>query len=179
MSTNKLTAIVIEKNFITHSLMVVKIKPNTPFVYRPGQYCTVGINGSERRYSIVSASHEEYLGLFVGLLQDGILTLVLWKVNPGNIISMRPRGKGIFTFENDHDNHFMIAKVTGIAPMLTMSRDSLHHGLNPHIFYVIHGATFQKELAYRVELENMPMMHDDIFYTPTLGRPHDPENNRW
>jgi ferredoxin/flavodoxin---NADP+ reductase len=179
MSANKLTALVIEKNFITDRLMVVKIKPNSQFVYRPGQYCTVGINGSERPYSIVSAPHEEYIELFVELVRDGTLTPELWKVNSGDIISMSPMAKGMFTFENDYDNHLMIATVTGIAPILSMIRDSLHNGLHPHRFYVVHGASFEKELAYRIEMENLSMIHDDIYYIPTVSRPHDPENCRW
>lgn len=179
MTANRLTAIVSEKKFITDNLMVIKIKPNSPFVYRPGQYCTVGFNGRERPYSIVSAPHEEYIELFVELVGDGTLTPDLWKVKSGDIINIRPRAEGIFTLDNDYDNHFMIATVTGIAPIISMIRDSLHHGLNPHKFYIIHGASFEKELAYRVELENLSTIHDDIFYTPTVSRPYDPENNRW
>jgi ferredoxin--NADP+ reductase len=179
MSTNKLKAVVIEKQFITDNLMVIKIKPNSPFVHRPGQYCTVGFNGSERPYSIVSAPHEEHIELFVELVRDGTMTPDLWKVNSGDIINIRPRAKGIFTLEHDYDNHFMIATVTGIAPMISMIRDSLHHGLTPHKFYVIHGASFENELAYRAELQELSTIHDDIFYTPTVSRPQDPENNRW
>jgi ferredoxin/flavodoxin---NADP+ reductase len=179
MSTNKLTAILIEKKFITDDLIVIKIKPNSSFVYRPGQYCTVGVNGTERPYSIVSAPHEEYIELFVELVPDGTLTPNFWKVNSGDIINIRPRAKGIFTLENNYDNHFMIATVTGIAPILSMIRDSLHHGLNSHKFYIIHGASFEKELAYRSELENLSSIHDNIFYTPTVSRPYDPENKGW
>ena len=101
------------------------------------------------------------------------------QVDSGDIINIRPRAKGIFTLENNYDNHFMIATVTGIAPILSMIRDSLHHGLNPHKFYIIHGASFEKELAYRFELENLSTTHDDIFYTPIVSRPYDLENNRW
>jgi ferredoxin--NADP+ reductase len=179
MFINKLTAIVIEKTIITDVLMVIKIKPNSSFVYRPGQYCTVGVNGTERPYSIVSAPHEEYIELFVELVPDGTLTPNLWNVNSGDMINIRPRAKGIFTLENNYDNHFMLATVTGVAPILSMIRDSLHHGLNSHRFYIIHGASFEKELAYRSELENLSRIHDNIFYIPTLSRPHDPENNRW
>jgi ferredoxin/flavodoxin---NADP+ reductase len=179
MSINKLTAIVIQKTIITDVLMVIKIKPNSPFVYRAGQYCTVSVNGTERPYSIVSAPHEEYIELFVELLPDGTLSPNLCKVNSGDMINIRPRAKGIFTLENSYDNHFMIATVTGVAPILSMIRDSLHHGLNSNRFYVIHGASFEKELAYRSELENLSRIHDNIFYTPTVSRPHDRKNNSW
>lgn len=179
MSTNKLTATVIEKKTVTDDLLVIKIKPNSSYVFRPGQYCTIGVNGTERPYSIVSAPHEGYIELFVELVRGGKLTPNLWKITPGDIINIRPRAKGIFTFDSSYENHFMVATVTGIAPILSMIRDTVHNGWNSHKFYIIHGASFEKELAYRSELEKLSTIHDSIFYAPTVSRPYDPENTRW
>ena len=42
------------------------LEPETPFLaFKPGQYCTIGVNGIERAYSIVSAPHEYWMELFI------------------------------------------------------------------------------------------------------------------
>ena len=87
MSTNKITTIVIEKKFKTDNLLVIKIKPNSPFAYRPGQYCAVGVNGNERPYSIVSAPHEKYIELFVELVRDGTLTRIYCRLTLGILLT--------------------------------------------------------------------------------------------
>lgn len=179
MSSKTLTATVIAKQVITDDLMIIKIKPSFSFTFRPGQYCTVGINGTERPYSIVSAPHEEHIELFVELVRGGCLTPCLWKLNSGDVVNLRPKAKGVFTFDDSYENHLMIATVTGIAPILSMLRHSLHRGFGSNKFYVIHGASFKTELAYRNELEHLSSINHNIVYTPTVSRPHDPNNKTW
>ena len=50
---------------ITHDLWKVWIEKPEGFQFKPGQYCTIGVDGIERAYSIVSAPYEEDLELFV------------------------------------------------------------------------------------------------------------------
>ena len=52
---------------VTEDLMVIKLEPvDGPFSFKPGQYCTLGKEGVERAYSIVSAPYEPELEIFVG-----------------------------------------------------------------------------------------------------------------
>ena len=61
---------------MTDDLVIIKIRPDIPIRFKPGQYCTVGYKGIARAYSIVSAPHEYDLELFVEILpqSEGVLT---------------------------------------------------------------------------------------------------------
>jgi ferredoxin-NADP reductase len=41
------------------------------FSHKPGQYCTIGLEGIERAYSISSAPYEEAIELFIELVPRG------------------------------------------------------------------------------------------------------------
>ena len=60
-----------------------------------GQYCTIGLEGIERPYSIVSSPHEPYLELFLERVPHGALTPRLWGLRLGDPVSLRPRPKGL------------------------------------------------------------------------------------
>ncbi|MCH8827683.1 MAG: hypothetical protein IIB16_12055, partial [Chloroflexi bacterium] len=66
------------------------------YSYKPGQYCTIGLEGIERAYSISSAPHEDAIELFVELVpyeEGGHLTPLLYELKPGDTVSIRPRAK--------------------------------------------------------------------------------------
>ena len=44
---------------LTVDLFKIWLKPLEPFSFKPGQYCTIGVDGLERPYSIVSSPDEE------------------------------------------------------------------------------------------------------------------------
>ena len=48
-------AALVERKEITEDLMIIKMRPETVMTFKPGQYCTLGLEGIERAYSIVSA----------------------------------------------------------------------------------------------------------------------------
>src|SRR3990172_1216731 len=107
---------VVERKDYTPSLMVIKLQPEAPFTFKAGQYCTIGVAGGERAYSIVSAPHEELLELFIELVPHGELTPHVWGLQAGDSVTIRPRAKGVFTLDEKYPNHLMLATVTGIAP---------------------------------------------------------------
>ena len=170
---------ILEKVSLTEHLMVMKIKPEVPFTFKPGQYCTIGVSGVERPYSIVSSPHEESVELFVELVPNGGLTPQLWHVKIGDTVSIRPRAKGVFTFDDKYQNQLMVATVTGIAPFVSMIRNYLHLGQQSHQFYVLHGASYHDELAYREELEKLAREYENIFYVPTISRSEEHRNKYW
>ena len=69
-------ATLVKRVVITDELMIIWLKCDEEFPFKPGQYCTLGINGIERAYSIASAPHEGDLEIFVELVPapDGDLT---------------------------------------------------------------------------------------------------------
>ncbi|MDA2920862.1 ferredoxin--NADP reductase [Desulfobacterota bacterium AH_259_B03_O07] len=159
--------------------MVLKIQPEIPFTFKPGQYCTIGINGFERPYSIVSSPHEDTIELCLELVNDGELTPYLWGLKEGDFVSIRPRAKGVFTLDDNYKNYFMIVTVTGIAPIISMVRNYLYNNRNSHKFYILHGASYKSELIYSHELESLARERDDVFYIPSVSRPNEKNNNGW
>ena len=172
----------VKRKDLSHDLMVVWFEPDNPFLFKPGQYCTLGLNGIERAYSIVSAPHEPALEIFIELvpLPQGVLTPPMWEMKEGEWMTLRPSAKGIFTLDPRYPNHLMVATVTGIAPYLSILRDYLHRGASGHRFYVLQGASYLDEFAYDQELAQLAQEHPDLItYVPTISRPSEERNQRW
>src|SRR5216684_6804867 len=134
---------IVEQVNLTNDLMIIKIRSEIPFTFKPGQYCTIGLGGVERPYSIVSSPYEESVELFLELVPEGELTPKLWQSRVGDVLSIRPSAKGVFTFDDKYPNQFMVATVTGIAPFMSMIRNYLRRVLGSHNFYVLQGASYQ------------------------------------
>ena len=173
---------VVERKDITDELMIISLEPEVEFTFKAGQYCTLGLESVERAYSIVSAPHEPFLELFVELvpLPDGVLTPLMWKLQVGDGMSVRPRAKGIFTMDEKYHHHLMVATVTGIAPFMSILRSYLHRGASGHRFYVLQGASYEDEFTYREEMEKLAGAHPDcIAYVPTVSRAAEERNAGW
>ena len=167
---------------VTDDLWVIRLRPEVPFTFKPGQYCTIGVEGVERAYSIVSAPHEEELELFVELVPPptGQLTPLLYELADGAEVTMRPRAKGLFTFKEQWGDHFMVSTVTGVCPYISILRDYLHYGRSGHRFYVLEGASYGDELTYDGELRGMESEHPELItFVPTVSRPQDERNRDW
>lgn len=177
----------IERIDITHDLAIFKFKPEIAFSFIPGQYATIGMEDGEqlieRPYSIVSSPHEELLELFVELVPEGELTpLLFYKLQVGDLVTIRPRAKGTFTLDPGSRRHLMIATVTGIAPFISMIRT--HRGElyrnqgRPDLeIFVMQGASRSWEFCYKDELERLAQEVSWLRYVPTVSRPW--EDTAW
>ena len=174
-------AMLVERKDITSDLFIVMLEPEEgPFQFKPGQYCTLGLDGIERAYSIVSAPHEPLLEIFVETVPEGELTPLMWKMKVGDRMSIRPRAKGLFTMDQRVHHHFMLATVTGVAPYISIIRSYLHEGGQGHKFYVLLAASYQDELTYDRELTDLAAQHPDcIKFVPTVSRPDEARNAGW
>jgi len=156
-----------------------------PFIFKAGQYCTLGINGVERAYSIVSAPFQSagcqpLLEIFVGLVRDGELTSRIGELDIGDSMSIRPRAKGRFLLDKRAHHHFMVATVTGVAPYMSIIRQYLHEGGTGHKFYVLLGASYQDELTYDAQLAGLALAYpDSVMFIPTISRPDEERNAEW
>ncbi len=173
---------VLQRRDITPDLWLIWIEKPDGYSFKAGQYCTIGHDGIERAYSIVSAPHEESLELFVELVPppDGQLTPKLWELGTGDSVSIRPRAKGLFTFKPALPNQLLVATVTGVVPYISFIRDYLHRGQQGHRFYLLHGASYVNEFTYDDELEELAGKHKDVVtYVPTVSRPDEEPNKDW
>ncbi len=175
-------AYLVDRRDVTDDLMVIKLEPEEggTFNFKPGQYCTLGLGSIERAYSIASAPHERQLEIFVELVPDGELTPLMWRLQQGDAMSVRPRAKGIFTMDQKAHHHFMLSTVTGVSPSISMVRDYLFNQREGHVFYVLLGASYCDELTYDDELADLAKNHPDVVkFVPTVSRPSDPRNEEW
>ena len=174
---------IVRRQEVSEDLFLLTLRPEQPFRFKPGQYITIGKGGIERPYSIVSAPYEGTIELFVEYVfpeYGGKLTPILWNLHVGDYVSMRPRAKGIFTFQPQYHHHVMVGTVTGIAPFVSMVRESVHEKVRGHHFYILEGASHQDELVYDTELirraENEP---ERFTFVGTVSRPDAPRNHSW
>ena len=180
-TTNLPRARLVERIDYTDDLMVIKMEPlGFDFNFKPGQYCTLGLEGIERAYSIASAPHEPLLEIFVELVPEGELTPRMWRMAAGDTMSIRPRAKGLFLMDPSVTQHLMLGTVTGVAPYVSILRDHLRYGRDGHHFYVIEGASYHNEFVYDAELTDLAAAHPDIVtFVPAISRPGEERNAGW
>lgn len=157
-----------------------------PVHFEPGQYLTIGVVADEklwqRPYSVASApsaAGTEGYEFYVRLVPIQRFTELLWRLETGQ--KMRMTGpKGRFILEPDDDRtHLYVATGTGIAPFVSMIRETMAQG-KPRKTVVLHGASFADELGYREELERLERDGSyPVRYVPTISRPDDPRNAGW
>ena len=175
---------IVKREDQTEDLSLMWLTKPEGYTFKPGQYCTIGHDGVERAYSIASAPHEELLELFIELVplnEGGVLTPMLWDLEVGSKVTIRPRAKGIFTFKPEKLNHLLVSTVTGVVPYVSFVRDYMHSRESfDHNFYVLEGASYTDEFVYDkefVELANKYPEH--IKFIPTISRPTEDKNSGW
>ena len=174
------TAKIVERTELSNDLWIIKLQTANPFSFKPGQYITIGTNNIERPYSIVSAPHESLVELFIELVPDGELTPLLYEMHEGATVSIRPRAKGLFTFDPNYSHHLMIGTVTGTVPYISILRDYFFHNGTGHKFFLLEGASYQDEFGYGKELQAMAREHrNTLVYVPTVSRPNEDRNQGW
>jgi ferredoxin--NADP+ reductase len=155
-----------------------------PVAFSPGQYMTIGVyvDGKivQRPYSVASAPVESADGgyeFYVRLVPILRFTTLLWRMPVGHPMRMiGPKGK--FVLEPDDERtHLYVSTGTGIAPFMSMIRDTMGA---PRRTVMLHGCSYADELGYREQL--MTWERDGAYpvrYEPTVSRPDDPRNATW
>jgi ferredoxin--NADP+ reductase len=176
-----MTAVITSRVDLTADLWKIRLAPARPFLFTPGQYCTIGTGGVERPYSIASAPHEDELELFLELVPPphGTLTPLLHQLPVGAEVTLRPHAKGRFALRPEFRHHVCIATVTGIAPYVSMLRSHLHRPTGAPQFHVLDGASYADELGYAAELGDYAAEHAFVHYVPSVSRPGDARNVGW
>jgi ferredoxin--NADP+ reductase len=171
----------------THDLARIWVRfDGEPTPFEPGQYMTIGVFADgklwQRPYSVASAPVEAGDGgyeLYVRLVPIIRFTTLLWRLPIGHRMRMiGPKGKFLLEPEDDR-THLFISTGTGLAPFISMIRQSIALGA-PRKTVVLHGASYVDELGYREELETW--QRDGTYpvtYVPTVSRPGDPRNAGW
>ena len=182
-------ATIVRRQDFTDDLFVLWLQPESPFLFKPGQCITIGLEGVERPYSIASAAYEPLIELFIERVPTGqgrTLTPLLHARRVGDRVTMRPTAKGRFTLHANVTHHVMVATVTGVAPYVSMVRQCLHDrtadtgGRAGHRFFVMHGASHCDEFVYDTELRRLSEEHPHLIqYVSSVSRPTAARNAGW
>jgi ferredoxin--NADP+ reductase len=170
----------------TEDLWSIRVRPEIPLVFKPGQYATLGIEEEgkvvERSYSICSSPHEAEVEFFFELVMRGRVTPPLYHRQVGDTLLMRRNAKGTFTLDGriGHKHHLLVCTVTGVAPYVSMARTLAREARLGHHsgakLVVLQAASRSWEFAYRDELESLAREFPWIKYVPVVSRPwEDPE----
>jgi ferredoxin-NADP reductase len=154
--------------------------------FQPGQYMTIGVVADgkllQRPYSVASAPSQADVDgyeFYVRLVPVMRFTTALWRLPVGQAMRMiGPKGK--FMLEPDDDRtHLYIATGTGIAPFVSMIRETAAAG-DPRRTILLHGCSYADELGYRDILEGWERDGSyPLTYVPTISRPAHPRNDGW
>jgi len=170
----------------TDDLWSIRVRPEHPLTFKPGQYATLGIEEDgkvvEHSYSICSSPHELEVEFFFELVMKGRMTPPLYHRQVGDVLLMRRHARGSFTFDgkSGHKQHLLVCTVTGVAPYVSIVRAlarEARQGRQPQSrLYVLQGASRSWEFAYRDELETLGQEFPWFQYIPAISRPwEDPE----
>jgi ferredoxin--NADP+ reductase len=175
------TASIVRRVDFTPDHFKLWLEPSEPFTFVPGQYCTIGADGIERPYSIVSSPREPLIELFIELIwpPTGRLTPLLHRLRVGDTVTIRRRAKGVFVLQPEFRNHVMVATVTGVAPFVSMLRYALATQDGDAAFYVLQGASYADELGYDAELAALAATHANVRFVATCSRPQEQRNAGW
>jgi ferredoxin/flavodoxin---NADP+ reductase len=172
------TARIVWRKDFAPDLWSVRIAPDNPVAFEPGQYVTLGVERDgkviERAYSVVSSPRESELEFFFELVPQGQLTPLLYELKTGDSLLVRHRAKGAFTLTqaNERKDHFFATTVTGIAPVVSIVRTLRREPVPGVRLVVLQAASRSHELGYREELE--AAAHESggwLRYIPLVSRP--------
>ena len=173
---------ILKRRDVTPDRWIIWIEKPRAYAFEAGQYCTIGRDGVEDIYSIVSAPHEGSLELFLKLEPppDAILPTKLWSARAGDALTIRQTARGNFTFDPALPRKLLVATGTGVSPFVSYIRDYLHNRHDGQHFHVLHGVSYHDEFGYEAELERLGRERPDLVtYVPTVSRPHEERNEGW
>jgi ferredoxin-NADP reductase len=164
---------------IADGLAIVAVEaPEDPFPFEPGQYATLGLVGPEgkliqRPMSISSSPDDtsEY-EFFIRLVQGGGFTPLLWEHRQvGEPINIKG-AKGKFLLQDDGRTCFFVATGTGLAPFMSML-DTMQLRNQPRDVVLLHGVSYDHDLAWRDELQQLQTGTFPLRYAATVSRPRE------
>lgn len=165
----------------TEDLWSIRVRPERPFTFKPGQYATLGIEEDgkvvERAYSICSSPHEPEVEFLFELVMRGRVTPPLYHRQVGDTLLLRRHARGTFTLDGKggRKNYLLVCTVTGIAPYVSMARTlarEARQGRSPRFKVVLlQAASRSWEFAYREEMEALVREFSWFNYIPVISRP--------
>ena len=157
---------------LTADIWWLKLRPEEPLQFKPGQYVDIGIPGTDehRSFSMANTDAEtlEFMikqyagGRFSGLLADG-------SIKPGDTLEVTGP-YGVFTLRHSSPRRLLfIGGGAGMAPILSLLRSMQESGTQRDAAYY-YGARSEADLFHLQELAGLPCA-----FVPALSE----DSNGW
>jgi propane monooxygenase reductase component len=159
---------------LTADIWLLKLRPEEPLAFKPGQYVDIGIPGTDehRSFSMANTDAEtlEFMikqypgGRFSGLLAEG-------SIKPGDTLEVTGP-YGVFTLRQSSPRRLVfIGGGAGMAPILSLLRSMKESGVEREAAYY-YGARSEADLFHLEELVELP-----CGFVPALSEAGD--DNGW
>ncbi|MEX2213524.1 MAG: FAD-binding oxidoreductase [Phycisphaeraceae bacterium] len=166
-------AYVVGTHRLSHDVVRLLLRPETPFEYRAGQFINlVREDGLIRSYSIASLPQgDEHLELHVRRIPGGRMSNWIHDdIQPGDQVQVRgPSGDCFYLPDNPRQDLLLVGTGTGLAPLYGIIRDALEHHHEGRIA-LYQGALDATGLYLVDELEELARFSPRITYTRCLVR---------
>jgi CDP-4-dehydro-6-deoxyglucose reductase len=161
---------VVDLDWLTDSVVRLRLKPLTPFPFAPGQFLNLGRDGVTRSYSIASTPDQgDLIELHVRILPGGRMSaLVAHGTRIGDRFTLTgPSGACTYS-DVDQDAALILAGAgTGLAPLWAVLHGALHAGHRGPIV-LLHGAATPDGLYLAEELQALNQWRDNVRYLPCV-----------
>ncbi|WNG61654.1 2Fe-2S iron-sulfur cluster binding domain-containing protein [Archangium gephyra] len=155
---------------LSDSVLCVRLRPEKPLEYRPGQYVSlIRADGLARSYSLASQPHEETLELHVRRTAGGRMSGWLFdEARPGDTLELQgPAGECFYVPGRPEQPLLLAGTGTGLAPLYGILQDALSHGHTGPI-WLFHGALETSGLYLVEELRALQSCYSQLQYRPCV-----------
>lgn len=153
---------------LSSDVIAVRMKPEKPVDYRPGQFLNFVREGNLiRSYSIASVpSLQDELEFHVALMPGGKMSGWLHDTaKEGDSLDLQgPLGSCFYVPGKPEQPLLMVGTGSGLAPLYGIVRDALESGHTGPI-HLLHGALALDGLYLMEELRQLAIEHDNFSYT--------------
>lgn len=161
------TAHVIEHTLLNQDVLRLRMKPETIFEYRAGQFTTVWHpDNIGRSYSLASVPQlDDFLEFHVRRIDGGRVSSWLFDtVKTGDELEIQSAAGECFYLPGNPDQRLLLAGTgTGLSPLIGIARDALQQGHNGEI-HLFHGAVNADGLYLHQSLLEMAEHYDQFHY---------------
>jgi len=143
------------------------------FQFANGEFVTIGLRSEgkliARAYSIVSTNAQDALEFLSIHIPNGPLTSQLANIRAGDGVWINSKSTGTLTLKHIQRgrNLYLLSTGTGIAPFISLIRDTSIYDHFEHIV-LVHSVRTVAELAYKDEIE--AINNGRLLYVPTVTR---------
>ena len=166
-----ITTRVVEKTALTPQLLRLRLQPESPFEFQPGQFVNLHRNdGLVRSYSIASLPGEGVIELHIERIANGQMSNWLHdQINVGDQLEIDgPHGDCFYLNDKPQQNLLLIGTGSGLAPLWGIARAALAQGHQGEI-HLFHGSHSPERLYLIDELTALASEHSNFFYTPCVS----------